>query len=107
MPAKLHKTKQAIIADAVGLGHCIVANVMVVIGYFYDFQLDPDKFDGLKFVYRYVDFPVFHVFYKFMGRLQYDDFYTIVLGEIVIIISSVLYGLVAFIIAKAIFPGDD
>ncbi len=102
------RSKHVIIADAVGLAHCIVANIVVIAGYFYDFFKVIDPFDGFKFVYIYFDQPVYFLFQGIITRVQNDQWFLPVLaGEVVIILSSLLYGVIAYLMARLVFPAVD
>lgn len=93
-----------------GVAHCIVANIIVILGYFKDVNnplMVADPFDGLKFIYGYIDFPVYYFFRGLATRFSEQYLYTILLGEIVILLTSVLYGVIAYIFAKALIPGDE
>jgi hypothetical protein len=94
-------TKPAIIADAIGVTHFIFANLLVVLGEVTGVFGKPwENFTGLRFLYTYVDAPVHTFMTPFMPE-QFDDPVTAYLiAELIIILSSVLYGLIAYAICR-------
>ncbi|MBL7662032.1 hypothetical protein JNK13_04685 [bacterium] len=91
-----------VVADAVGLTHFIVANACVVLGQLTDvFKEVGGHYPGLQFVYQYIDYPVYAFFHdvlqiNFSGKTSV----TFLMGEFVIAISTILYGLIAYFVVK-------
>ncbi len=99
--------RHAHIGDAIGLAHCIVTNLLVIVGYYFDIVAQADPFDGLKIIYAYIDAPVYWLLEDHAGGFWDNYLYTILMGEIVILLSSVLYGFIAYVFARAFIPVDD
>ena len=89
-------------ADAVGIAHFIVANVIIVIGEF-THQLDElgAVFPGLAFVYRYLDLPVYLLLENWDPGFQAATIKILLFGQIVIALSSALYAFFAWVIVYA------
>lgn len=94
-------SKPAIIADAIGITHFIFANILLVLGEITGVFGKPwEPFTAVRFIYTYVDAPVYTFISPFMPE-QFDDPVTAYLiAEIVIIVSSVFYGLIAYLICR-------
>lgn len=114
---KLDRTTASVMADAIMLGHFVVANTVVIFG-----QVIPgfgqatrlySPFPGLEFVYRYIDLPICQFLHWFAG-VNFDlehassTMVTFLLGETVIVIATSFYGLFAYGVAKMaqIFVGE-
>ena len=106
------KDKARVVADAVGISHFIVTNVIMILGSANrDFGLALKKFmkqssdyPGIDFVYRFIDFPVYH---KLKGTAEMfrdarpRNFW---LGaECVVLLSSMFYGLLAYVVIRLCF----
>jgi len=98
-----NRERYAQISDAIAIGHFVVANLVVLLGAVTPlFLWMRDEYPGLKFVYMYIDRPLFEYF-KSMDALSADPFYTYVVGEMIILGSSFLYWVIAYFVLKAFF----
>lgn len=98
------RNRNLVVADAVGVAHFVVANLCVVLGQTTDIFSDlGGEYPGLFFVYRYFDAPVA----AFFSGLAYgeggDVFFTFLVGELIIVLSSILYGALGYAFTKLIF----
>lgn len=95
------------IADGIGLLHFIFANLLIVIG-----ELTPWfnhigwQLSGLRVVYLYVDAPV-ATFFEEWTLSTTDYLRALFIGELVIVASSVFYGLVAYLFVRLLFSVID
>jgi len=103
----LKKDIPRICADAVGIAHFIVANAILVTG---QVTSSLDSFGailpGLRFVYTYLDFPVYYLVQQWAPAITASLTNQILFGELVITLSSGLYGIITMLIV-ALFIGDD
>lgn len=105
-------SKSKMVADGVAVGHLLVANLCVILGSFSDvfknYVQQPDTANtGLNFVYIYFDYPVYVFFKLIIGTLGSDPILSYVLAEVVIVLSSVLYGFVAFFVMRIYFSVSE
>ena len=104
MSQKDKRKPEMVAAECIGIAHLIVANLIVVIGQktniIRDIMTeDPNErivFPGFEFIYRYVDFPVFHLVKGINIPYTYDIYYAISFGELVIVSSTILYSAIAY-----------
>ena len=98
--------KQRLIADSVGVGHLVMANVAIVLGeYTTIFKgLSTAKYPGLDVVFRFFDAPVYLLLKSHIEYQSYSMLSTMLFGEAVIILSSILYGALAYLVVKLFFP---
>ena len=95
------------IGDAIGLLHFIFANLLVAIG-----ELTPwfNQFGwqlpGLRVVYVYVDAPMVS-FFQSWTQVSTDWLKMLLIGELVIVASSILYGLIAYLFVTFLFSVID
>ncbi|MCB0358346.1 MAG: hypothetical protein KDD44_01875 [Bdellovibrionales bacterium] len=87
----------SVVADSVGITHFIVANLLVVAGFFPEyFPGDFGRYPGLEFVYRFVDLPVYYVLQGVIKSNSSELIMVYLLGELVIVLSSILYWTLAY-----------
>lgn len=92
-----------IIADSVAISHFIVCNLAFVMGEFTDVFAEMRAANpGLEFVYRYVDYPVFYVFRHLVDSSYGDMVLTVLIAQFVIVMSSVIYGIIAGLVIKTL-----
>lgn len=101
-PRKVY-SPAAILADAVGISHFVLANLVIVLGEFTSiFQHLSEKYGGLTFIFRYVDAPMYKVLAPIVGTVRYDSFQVLLVGQLVIVASSFVYGLIAYFFVKLV-----
>ena len=95
------------IGDAIGLLHFIFANLLVIVGeltpWFSEFGWN---LPGLRVVYAYVDAPMV-AFFPQWTAVQVDWVKMLVVGELIIVASSILYGLIAYLFVRFLFSVID
>ena len=90
-----------LIGDAVGVGHFVVCNALVVVAQFLPFfQEFGGRYPGLNFIYRTIDAPVYQLLQSRIDAQLADSFYSLLWGELVVVLSSALYGVLAYLIVK-------
>ena len=100
---KRPKNKYFVIADSVGIAHFAVANLCVVLGQVTDIFKDVGgKYPGLTFVYRYFDAPFVALFGKIASERS-DPVMSFLMGEFIIVGSSIIYGIFAYIFLRIVF----
>ena len=100
-----HHAWYLIAADAVGVAHFLVANILTIIG-----EVTPafaglvqgSKHGGTKLVYEYLDAPVYQLVGRYVPVSKADVVTIFLQAELVFIASSILYGLVTFFILRVI-----
>lgn len=102
--ATLKRSFPSRIADTVGISHFIVANLIILLGEFWGqfravFHIGDTDLPGLKLVYMTICRPIHSV----LEDLITDETITgwvvqLCLGEVIIGISSVIYGFLTFVL---------
>ncbi|MCC6221473.1 MAG: hypothetical protein IT291_09570 [Deltaproteobacteria bacterium] len=96
--------RAGIIGDAIGIAHFVVANLIVLVGQLTSaFESISPQMGGLKFLYTYVDFPVYSMFSGMAERGRGEVFTALIAGEFIIVVSSILYGLIANIAVRLMY----
>jgi len=99
----MKKSASVLIGDAVGVGHFVVCNVVLLAGQFLPlFQTFGGKHPGLRFIYQHIDAMVYEYFKYSADARPEDVFYTLGVGELIILLSSVIYGFAAYVLLKAV-----
>ena len=92
-----------LVADAIGIAHFLVANVLIGLGEVTNlFSEFGARLSGMRFVLNTIDRPVFSFFHWAGVDKTSDIVYPLIVGEVVIIISSIIYALVAYIFLKLV-----
>ncbi len=91
------------VADALGISHFIVANVIIALGEFTDlFSFMKTSHPGIDFVMQYLDALVYSLF----GLANPSDPLMLFLSaELIVLTSSVLYGALCWAITKTLLQG--
>ena len=103
--------KSKMVADGIGVAHFIVANLCVLLGEFTELfnplidVASPHK--GLYFVYHYFDRPAYYLFRGLTEATQEDLIFTFLTGELIIVVSTVLYGFIAFFSVRLYLSLND
>ena len=95
-------------ADAAGITHMILANILLIVGQFT--SLLPEiskkfKEPGIAFIYQYLDKPVFEFlvsWFPWIGKLK-GGFYNFLSVELVIVSASVFYGFIVYVVLKLVY----
>lgn len=92
------------LADTVGIAHYLFATFLTLIGQALPnaFPETKDRFKGLSFIYNYVDVPVYKLLSSWILPNQKDVVSALLLGQVVIIISSLAYALLFFLVVKIV-----
>ena len=102
--AKSSKKEQLIrryVGDAVGVAHFVVANLCILVGHLTNvFKGMSEQWGGIEFLYRYLDHPVYLAFRPIAFNFRNDVIYAIIVAELVIVVSSLLYGLAAYLLMR-------
>ena len=104
------KKKRAIlIAESVGMSHLIVAVSISVMGQFFDLFsnliTEKSSFPGLNFVFEYLDRPIFLLSKGINIPYENDLLYAVSFGGLVIVASTLVYGLIAYGVASIFLIG--
>ncbi|MCB0325325.1 MAG: hypothetical protein KDD69_17200 [Bdellovibrionales bacterium] len=101
-------SRQAIAADAIALTHFVFANIALILGETTELLAAIDiQHGGIRFIYDYLDAPVYRLLQGFVGDVRADGIYMLIAVELVIIASSILYGFISYLILRliaAVFP---
>lgn len=90
--------------DAIAVAHFIVAWLIIIVGALTPaFDWVGHKHSGLLFVYKYIDAPVYHFLKALDVAKGSDAVYTYLIATIIILLSSVLYWVIAMLFLKALF----
>lgn len=96
------KALSTALADAVGVGHFVVANAILILG-----EVTPlmskwgSRHPGIEFIYSYLDVPMYHVFSVFAdAKIASNEVFPYFAAELIILTSSVLYGAIAYLLAR-------
>lgn len=88
------------VADAIGVAHFVIANLIVLLGYvsnaFNSVVPQEASNKGLYFIYLYLDRPVFLIFQGFVASTKDSPWLSFLAGELVIVVSTILYGFIAY-----------
>lgn len=102
------KTTAAVVGDSVGFAHFLIANAVLIIGeYSTYFNFVAKVHGGMEFVYRYIDTPVYTLLRPFEKHFVSDPMFTYIFAELVIGLSSILYGAIAFGMVKIVAASGD
>jgi hypothetical protein len=94
-------SKSAIAGDAVGITHFILANILLVVGEFTELLRVIDvKHAGIRFIYDYLDAPVYYFLEFYIGNTHADGIYMFLAVELVIVTASVVYTLITYAVLK-------
>lgn len=96
-------SKSAIAADAVAITHFCLANFLFLIGEWTNLLKAIDVSNaGWVIINEYIDAPVYHFFKDYVGDIHSDGFLFFMSVELVIIVSSVVYALITYLVFKAV-----
>ena len=101
MPRRKEYSRFVVAADALGVTHLIFGTLAIILGEFTDFfkALNSDH-GGVQFVLRYLDRPVYAFMSPFIPAGGTDARYTIMVGLVVVLMSSIVYGAIAYLVLK-------
>jgi hypothetical protein len=113
-----HKRMILWIGDISGMAHFISAILISILGQFTEYKFlgltVVSKFPGMEFVCRTIDAPFFYIVQKidaslglhwFVWNPRVEMSQALTIGGIVITGSSVLYGLIVFVVVRLICGG--
>ena len=103
---KRQKDRAFVVADAVGVSHFIVANFCILLGQYTEVFKGIGinvKYPGLEFVYRYFDAPVMLMLGGLARADRGDVIFTFLVAELIIVITSIFYGIMAYLFIKLLF----
>ena len=100
---KKEYSKYVIAADAFGITHFIVANLVLILGETSTLFLSVGtKHPGVTFIFDYLDAPVYQMFKGFVANFRADPVFMFLTAEFIIVASSLIYGLIAYFIFRAV-----
>jgi hypothetical protein len=109
MARKHHRSFASLAVDAVGIAHFVIANAVVLLGESTSLldRWGGNEHPGVYIVYRYLDAPVAGVLGMFTNTaVGGDNTYPFLVAELVIILSSMLYGGLAYLLMRVFGPAD-
>lgn len=90
-------------ADIVAVLHLMVANVIIALGeYTLIFSFLHEKNPGIKFVFRYLDAPVYNLLATMIEKWEIDFWSILLAAELVIVLSSLIYGISVYVLVRVI-----
>ena len=111
MARKKEPSRYVIAADALGVTHLILGTLFIVVGEFTEFfkALNSDH-GGVEFIIKYLDRPIYAMLYPFIPDAGGDARYTVMVGILVVLLGSIVYGALAYVvlrIAASLFASPD
>ena len=107
MPRFRRKKKEfsryAIAADAVGVTHFIIANLLLIAGEFskvLNVFVGGEKHPGISFITTILDRPVAHFLKVYFQKFGSDTLTIHLLAELVVVGASVLYGFGIYVVFR-------
>lgn len=102
------KTTAGVVGDSVGFAHFLIANAVLIIGEFSTlFDSVAKVHGGMEFVYRYIDTPLYSLVRPFEKHFVGDPMFTFLFAELVIGLSSIIYGAVAYLMVRIVVASSD
>ena len=103
--------KSKMVADGIGVAHFIVANFVVLLGQFTSIfdaliRVQADN-KGIYFLYYYLDRPVYFLFRGFVESAREDWVLSLLCAQLIIVVSTVLYGFLAYFAIKIYLSLND
>ena len=113
--------KYSSIVDAVAISHAVVANAIMISAVFTDWfvwvtekyavVLHMSKFaksfPGILYVYEYVDLPIYRLMGDWVFKHAGDPVASYAIAEVIILLSSLLYSLIAYAFLRMISAVAD
>lgn len=103
--------KSKMVADGIGVAHFIVANIVVLLGQFtklFDAVIEVYADNkGIYFLYYYLDRPAYYLFKGFAESAKEDVALSLLCAELIIIVSTVLYGFLAYFAIRIYLSLND
>lgn len=94
----------AVFAEAVAVAHFLVANLVMLLGqYFNVFDFLEGKNGGVKFVYHYIDLPLYTLLGSFTDNIGPRGTSVMFGCELIILVSSAVYGVICYILLDVLF----
>lgn len=94
-------SRAAIAADAVGITHFVLANLLFFLGEYTPLLEGIDVVHGgYVFITQYIDAPIFGMLRGYIGNSFADGIYLFLTGELVIVVASVVYALIVYAVLK-------
>jgi len=94
----------AVFAEAVAVAHFLVANLVMLIGqYFPVFDFLESKNGGVKFVYHYIDFPLYTLLGSLTDNIGPRGTSAMFGCELIILASSAVYGVICYFLLDLLF----
>ncbi|MCC6932154.1 MAG: hypothetical protein IT292_02720 [Deltaproteobacteria bacterium] len=118
--ASYYKKKYSIVLDVIIIVHFVVANVVLAAGFVpafsenfiwlinnfqefgYEWRTFATKYPGIMFVYYYIDYPIFIINPSWFMSKPGSFYYTLGMAEFLIMLSSLIYGYVAYFFVRLI-----
>ena len=90
-------SKFAVAADVVAVTHLILGTLAILIGEVTNFfDAIGYKHAGVKFVFEYLDAPIYYPLQAFLPLAEGDSVYVLLAGISVVVCASVIYGFVTY-----------
>jgi len=101
MSKKKEYSPHIIIADAIGITHLLFGTVAILLGEVTRFFSSIDvKHGGVKFVFYYLDAPIYYLLAPHMPATQGDTVFMLCAGIAVVVFSSIVYGGLAYLVLR-------
>lgn len=98
------KKKLILVADAIGIGHWVVSTIVVILGQVTNLFADYGaEYPGLDFIYKFIDRPIYGLIQGIEAEYRSDLVVTMIIGQIVIVASSVIYAFIAYLALRLLF----
>ncbi|MFN8391513.1 MAG: hypothetical protein U0136_14590 [Bdellovibrionota bacterium] len=103
MPRRKEPSRYAVAADALGITHLVLGTLFIVVGEFTDFfkALHVDH-GGVEFILKYLDRPIYAILQPMVPEAAGDAKYTILIGILVVMLGSIVYGMLSYFILRVI-----
>lgn len=103
MPRERQISFFVLLADVVALGHLIVGTLIVILGETTEvFKALGNKHTGVKFIFEYLDRPVYHFVKPLLPQTESDSLFVIASCLLVLTLGSALYGLASYVVLKVL-----
>ncbi len=103
MVKKKEPSRFAIAADVVAITHLILGTLAILIGEVTTFfDAIGYKHGGVKFVFEYLDAPIYYPIRGFLPLAEGDSMYVLLAGIGVVVCASVFYGVLTYVVLRFI-----
>lgn len=101
MTKKKEYSPAVIMADAVAITHLLFGTIAILLGELTGFFSSIDvKHGGVKFVFYYLDAPIYYLLAQYMPATQGDTVFMLCAGIAIVVFSSIVYGLLVYLIFR-------